>query len=379
MKYCIGLMSGTSLDGIDSVLLEIEGKGIDTKYKEIYFNCYPIDEDIKNEIHDSMDAKKSNVALICSLNYKLGNLFADACIDLCKKANISLDNVDFIASHGQTIYHNPNLEGKLVPSTLQIGEPSVIAYRTNTKVISNFRGKDIAAGGQGAPLVPYVDYILFNKYKKNIAIHNIGGIANTTILKKDTSKDEILAFDTGPGNMIIDELCRRLKGIEYDKNGEIAKRGRIDYELLNKMMSHSFFEQQPPKSTGREHFGSFYVEQLIKENNNIDANSLIATATEFTAETMADSYKRFILNNIDLDEIILCGGGAYNLTLRESLERKLKNIKISSMEDHSMNSFSKEAVAFAILGNECLNNIKSNIKSATGAKNYVVLGDITNS
>lgn len=378
MKYCIGLMSGTSLDGIDSVLLEIKGKGIDTKYKEKYFNCYPIDNNIKKEIHDSMDIKKSNIALICSLNYKLGNLFANACIKLCKEAGVSLEDIGFIASHGQTIYHHPQDKNNLVSSTLQIGEPSVIAYKTQTKVISNFRGKDIAAGGQGAPLVPYVDYILFNNYNKNIAIHNIGGIANTTIIKKDGLKGDILAFDTGPGNMIIDGLCSKLKGLEYDKNGEIAKRGKVNTKILEEMMSHDFFKKEPPKSTGREDFGMDYVQQLIDENLHIDSESLIATATEFTARSMADAYKKFILRDHSLDEIILCGGGAYNLTLKNSLSNHLEGIKISTMEDHGMSSFSKEAVAFAILGNECLNNVKSNIKSATGAKEYVILGDITN-
>ncbi|MBS4536890.1 anhydro-N-acetylmuramic acid kinase [Clostridium sp. D2Q-11] len=377
MKYAIGLMSGTSLDGIDSSLVEIEGNGINTKFKEKFFNCYSIPKDIKREIHDSMDLEKSNVALICSLNYKLGKLFADACIELCYRADIPIENIDFIASHGQTIYHNPYNVKNYVPSTLQIGEPSIIAYNTKTTVISNFRGRDIAAGGQGAPLVPYLDYILFSKYKKNIAIHNIGGIANTTIVPSTGKKDDILAFDTGPGNMIIDGLCMELKGLEYDKDGQVAKSGKINYKILEKMMNHSFLKKLPPKSTGREDFGMNYVRKLIGENPDVTSEDLIATATEFTALTMAEAYKSFVLDKLKLDELILCGGGAYNSTLLKSLQGHLKEVKVSTMEDHGMNSFSKEALAFAILGNECLNNIESNVKSATGAKDYVVLGDIT--
>lgn len=378
MKYAIGLMSGTSLDGIDTVLVELEGKGINTKFNEKYFNCYTIPDKIKKEIHDSMDIEKSNVALICSLNYKLGHLFADACIELCKKAQFPLEKVDFIASHGQTIYHNPKNINDFIPSTLQIGEPSIIAYRTNTKVISNFRGKDIAAGGEGAPLVPYVDYILFSNYNKNIGIHNIGGIANTTIITKNNSKDNIQAFDTGPGNMIIDGLCMELFGLEYDKDGKIAKSGIVNNRVLDKMMEHEFLRKTPPKSTGREDFGREYVKSLISKNPKLDPKDLIATATEFTAKSMADAYKKFVLDKVDLDEIVLCGGGAYNSTLRIALSKHMKEVKVSTMEDHGMSSFSKEAVAFAILGNECLNNVKSNIKSATGASEYVVLGDITN-
>lgn len=377
MKYCIGLMSGTSLDGVDAVLIKIKNSGIETEYEELFFECFKIPEDIKDEIYMSMDPKTSDVSLICSLNYKLGHLFGNICLELCENAGISMEEIEFIASHGQTIYHNPYYNGNLIPSTLQIGEPSIIAYKTNTTVISNFRGEDIAAGGQGAPLVPYVDYILFNKYRRNIAIHNIGGIANTTIIPEDGDKDKIIAFDTGPGNMIIDGLCLELFGLEYDKDGEIAGRGNKNEELLEKMMNHEFLKKSPPKSTGREDFGIQYVKELIIRNSDMKPEDLVRTATEFTAKSMAESYKTYILKHMDLSEVILCGGGAYNLTLKNCIQRYLTGIKVSTMEDYHMNSFSKEAVAFAILGNDCLGNIKNNIKSATGAEAYVVLGDIT--
>ncbi|MEH6868732.1 anhydro-N-acetylmuramic acid kinase, partial [Priestia megaterium] len=205
--YIVGLMSGTSLDGIDAALIIVENSGTDTKLKVIEFITYPFSKEIENEIKLALSLEKSNVQLICSLNFKLGKLFAEAVKKVCEKAKFPLEKLDLIGSHGQTIYHQPMKEANFVPSTLQIGEPAVIAYETNTTVISNFRTMDMAAGGQGAPLVPYTEYILYKDKQKGRLLQNIGGIGNVTVLPKGALLNDMYAFDTGPGNMNIDEVC----------------------------------------------------------------------------------------------------------------------------------------------------------------------------
>ena len=233
-------MSGTSLDGIDVALVRIEGSGVESKVELIHFTTVPFCNDIKSEIQQALSIENSNVQLICSLNFKLGLCFANAVKEVCKEANFSLEQLDLIGSHGQTIYHQPKQDGNRIPSTLQIGEPAVIAYETNTTVISNFRTMDMAAGGQGAPLVPYSEVILYRDPSKNRLLQNIGGISNVTVIPNQQSDQNVIAFDTGPGNMIIDEVCQRLFQLPYDQNGEIAKQGRVVNEILTYCMSHQF-------------------------------------------------------------------------------------------------------------------------------------------
>lgn len=376
-KLAVGLMSGTSLDGIDAALVKISGYGLDTKVQLLHFVTVPIPIDIEQEIIQSMGRKSSNVAMICSLNFKLGALFAEAVKTVCVQANIPLEKLDFIASHGQTIYHLPNqLEGYR-KSTLQIGEPAVIAYETGVTVVSNFRTMDMAAGGEGAPLVPYTDYLLYHSNKKGRALQNIGGIGNVTVLQKGGTLDDIIAFDTGPGNMIIDEICKRFKGTPYDDEGKWAEAGEIHQEIAESWLQLEFFSEKPPKSTGRELFGMHYTEKLLETYPYLSPNDLIATATYFTALSVANAYERFVLPKTQIDELIIGGGGSHNKTLLLMLRKLLPKITILTQEDIGFSSDAKEAIAFAILANETLNGQPSNAPKATGARKRVILGSIT--
>ncbi|ACM12811.1 anhydro-N-acetylmuramic acid kinase AnmK [Bacillus paranthracis] len=377
--YIAGVMSGTSLDGIDVALVRIEGSGVDSKVKLIHFTTVPFRNDIKSEIQQALSIENSNVQLICSLNFKLGLCFANAVKEVCKEANFSLEQLDLIGSHGQTIYHQPKPEGNMIASTLQIGEPAVIAYDTNTTVISNFRTMDMAAGGQGAPLVPYSEVILYRDPSKNRLLQNIGGIGNVTVIPSQKSDQNVIAFDTGPGNMIIDEVCQRLFQLPYDQNGEIAEQGEVVDEILTYCMNHPFLKMNPPKSTGREQFGEEFVSQLLKRYEKYSKENILTTVTMFTASSIVHHYKGFILPYYEIDEVILGGGGSYNDTLVEMIRYGLKDEKctIFIQEDIGYSSEAKEAIAFAILANETYHRNPSNVPSATGAKKSVVLGNVT--
>lgn len=375
-KYIVGIMSGTSLDGIDAALVKIDGYGENTKVDLIKYIKKDMPEDIKEEIMNCCEVNRSDVRTICSLNFKLGYIFADAAKEVCKEANFSMNNLDLIGCHGQTIYHIPKGYDCFYKSTLQIGEPAVIAYETKTKVVSNFRTMDMAAGGQGAPLVPYTEYILYRS-NKNRLLQNIGGIGNVTVLPGNCTVDDIYAFDTGPGNMIIDEVVRELKGIPYDKNGEIAAKGKLNEKLIDELMSIEYINKIPPKTTGRELFGKEFVHELIKRWKGIKDEDLIYTVTMFTAKSICENYKRFIFPNLKIEEVILGGGGSYNNTLVNMIKELLTDCKVMIQEDLGYSSDAKEAIAFAILANETVNNNFGNVTRATGANNKVILGNIT--
>lgn len=375
-KLAIGIMSGTSLDGIDVAIAKIEGSFTQTVIEPIAFETFLFDEKILKHIKKAISNNESSSELLCSLNFELGEAFAEAVIKACSIHDIKLEDVDFIASHGQTIFHITKSSNESVPSSLQLGDGSVIAQRTQTTVISNFRNADIAAGGQGAPLVPYADFVLFREKKINRSIHNIGGISNMTILPKNCSLDEVFAFDTGPGNMMIDHACKKLFGLNFDHHGMIAQRGKPIQKMLDELMSIDYLNLIPPKSTGRELFGDQLTDQMIDKYQNHLADDIIATFTLFTASTIALAYKKFVLPKTPIDEIIFCGGGANNLYLIKLIQAKLTPIKIKKLEDCGFDSNAKEAIAFLILGNETLNMNPSNVIGATGAKSRAILGQI---
>ncbi len=379
VMYIAGVMSGTSLDGIDVALVHIDGSGVDSKVELIHFTTVPFCNDMKNDIQQALSIENSNVQLICSLNFKLGLRFANAVKEVCKEANFPLRQLDLIGSHGQTIYHQPQQDGGMIPSTLQIGEPAIIAYETNTTVISNFRTMDMAAGGQGAPLVPYSEIILYRHQTKNRLLQNIGGIGNVTVIPSQLSEKSVIAFDTGPGNMVMDEVCQRLFQLSYDQNGNIAKQGVVVEEVLTYCMNHPFLKMNPPKSTGREQFGEEFVSELLKRFEKHSKENILTTVTRFTASSIVYHYKEFILPYYEIDEVILGGGGSYNDTLVEMIRHGLKEEKCALFlqEDIGYSSEAKEAIAFAILANETYHRNPSNVPSATGAKNSVILGNIT--
>jgi anhydro-N-acetylmuramic acid kinase len=375
-KRVVGLMSGTSADGIDAALVEIEGFGLDTKLTLVKFITYPFPEDIKKRLFRIFSPSICSVDDICEMNFILGNLFAQAALEVIKKAGLNPSEVDLIGSHGQTISHLPKSG-----ATLQIGEPAVMAYLTGIVTVGDFRVADMAAGGQGAPLVPYVDFLLLRDEVKSRAIQNIGGISNVTVLPAGGSLDDILAFDTGPGNMIIDEIVRFVTNGQrsYDKDGQMSSEGIPDELLLNKLLSHPFIHRKPPKTTGREEFGFGFAQKLFNEAREmgIKDSDLLATVTAYTAECIYTNYKLFVLQKYDISEIIICGGGLHNLTLMRFLRDKFYPVVVKSIEDLGISSDAKEAIAFAVLANETIHGNPGNVPSATGAKMPVILGKIS--
>lgn len=371
-------MSGTSLDGVDAALVRITGAGLETNVELLSFLTLPMSVGLKKRLLQAM-RDGSSTPLLSSLHFELGEWFAEAVLAVCDQAAIGIEDIDFIGSHGQTIYHQPIASDSLVRSTLQLGEPSVIAYRTRTQVVSNFRSMDLVAGGEGAPLVPYTEYLLYRHKEKGRLLQNIGGIGNVTVLVKNPSPVDIYAFDTGPGNMVIDGLCQRLEGVPFDKDGAIAKRGSVHFDLVERWLEEEqeYFAKRPPKSTGREKFGAQYVEHLISAHTSLSNEDLIATATYFTAKTIVDAYESFVFPHHEIDEIILGGGGSYNPTLVGMIASLLPSYKVFIQEDIGFSSEAKEAIAFALLANETLHGIPSNIPSATGAERAVILGSIT--
>ncbi len=372
-----GLMSGTSADGVDVAVIDIKKDNV----RVLGFETFEYPKELRKNILDLCYGKTCKVEDICHLNFVLGEVFTESVITLCQKNRIKLSTIDLIGSHGQTIYHNPKgkLFGKkVIRSTLQIAEPSIIAYRTGITTVADFRPKDMAAGGQGAPLVPFADFFLFRDKKLNRAVQNIGGIANVTYLPANCKTENVIAFDTGPGNMIIDGMISIIsKGRKkFDRNGSFAEKGRVDKNTLDALLKHPFLKIRPPKSTGREDFGSRYCKYLYDKliKKRLLPENIIATVTAFTAVSIARAYKRF-LPKIP-DEVILCGGGARNKILIKMLEQQLGQTKFLLSDELGISSDAKEAVSFAILAYAAVNGIANNITGATGAQKPLVLGKI---
>ena len=373
----VGLMSGTSADGVDAAVVEID-RG---KVRLLAFETFAYPASLQREILGLSRPESARLDDICHYNFVLGEVFADAVVKLCSKSGISLGSIDLIGSHGQTIYHQPcgkRYGGRPVRSTLQIGEPSVIAHRTGVTTVADFRPRDMAAGGQGAPLVPFADYILFKHKRLTRAIQNIGGIANVTFLPGGCTQDDIIAFDTGPGNMVIDGIIRIISGgrRHCDSGGKMAARGIVYKRLLDEMLRHPFFRRRPPKSTGREEFGADFTERIYRRagKRGLADADIVATVTALTAKSIAQAYRRFL--PVMPDELILCGGGAHNHTLIEMLHAELPEVKMLSTDDFGISVDAKEAVSFAILAWATIKGITNNVPAATGAKKPVILGKI---
>jgi len=378
-RKIVGLMSGTSVDGVSLVLAEVCGYKLETKVKLLAYKTYPYPEDLRRMIFKLFGGDEATVENLCLANFVLGEFYAHKIIEFLREAGVEKGEVDLIASHGQTVYHIPQprtVNGITTRATLQIGEPSVIAERTGITVVADFRPRDIAAGGQGAPIIAYVDYVLFRSQDKNVAVQNIGGIANVTYLPAGCSIEDVLAFDTGPGNMVIDGIVRRLtRGrLNYDVDGNIAARGRVSEELLKWLMSHPYISKKPPKTTGREMFGEAFVDKVMEKARALGVwgEDLVATVTAFTAESIAYNYEEF-LGKVDL--VILGGGGAKNKTLFRMLQRRL-NAEIKTHEDFGIPEQAKEPLGMAVLANETIMGNPNNVPGATGARNRVIMGKI---
>lgn len=373
-RYGIGLMSGSSCDGIDAALVRIKGTGENLALKLIAHSTFPYSPGFRTRLLGA----HPNSQELCALDFLLGERFGDAARAMMDTAEMESIHVDFVASHGHTIAHHPPPSNQEI-GTLQIGEPALIAERTGLPVVSDFRPRDMAVGGQGAPLVPYADWVLFHKLKHRSACLNIGGIANFTVVTDRL--DDIIAFDTGPGNMVIDGAARFLsKGkLVMDEDGKLAKRGMLVQELLDLLMSHPYFERVPPKSTGHEEFGlNVYLrDALASRAPDYVVEDLMATVTETVARSIVAAYNRFIEPLQPVEHVIVSGGGANNKTLMRKLSEGLPELKFFTSDDYGIPSAAREAIAFAILGNETLCGTPSNVPSATGARSRVLLGKIT--
>ena len=375
----VGLMSGTSADGVDAALVDVRPPG--TQVEVLAFETYPYPRALRAAVLAACRSDTGRVDDVCHLNFAIGEVFADAVLRLARRARVPLRSIDLVGSHGQTLYHIPAgrpLGGRRIRSTLQVGEPSVIAERTGITTVADFRPRDIAAGGQGAPLVPLADYLLFRHPRRTRAVQNIGGIANVTLLPAGCDESGVLAFDTGPGNMILDRLAQRLTAgrLSYDKDGRLASRGKVNRTLLAELLRHPFLRKRPPRTTGREEFGSQFADALLDRSRRrgLAPRDLMATAAAFTAACIADAYGRF--SPAPVDEVILCGGGSRNPVLVGLLTALLAPARVALTDDFGINADAKEAVSFALLAARTAWGLSGNVPSATGARAGVVLGKI---
>jgi len=378
-KKVIGLMSGTSADGVDAALIEIRGHGFSTQIELIAFDAFPFEAETRRRIFNLFDSETARVDEICQMNFLIGKRFADAALTLVQRSCLSIDEVDLIGSHGQTVHHLPPQQAAVhIPSTLQIGEAAVIAHRTGVPTIADFRVADVAAGGQGAPLVPYVDFLLFRRTDRTIALQNIGGISNVTVIPAGGEACDVLASDTGPGNMIIDAAMQIITGGKrnYDVSGELAAQGCPCEALLEKWLRETFLQATPQKTTGREAYGTRFIQQAFEQAKamNVSHPNLVATMTEFTARTIFNHYEQFLFPHHCVDGIRVSGGGLHNSTLMERLRGLFAPIPIESVDAYGIPGDTKEAVAFAILANEAVHGHPGNLPQVTGASRPKVLG-----
>ena len=380
-KFVLGLMSGTSLDGLDIALVQIEGAGPGMRFQLLGFETVPYSQALKSAILDCAVPSQGSTACVSRLNFYLAELWADFVTGFLRKAGYEPREIDLIGSHGQTMAHEPEpvpFGESAVRSTLQIGDPAVLAKKTGIPVVANFRTGDMALGGQGAPLVPYADYLLFRSETQNRAFLNIGGIANVTVLPKQATKAQVFAFDTGPGNMLVDALAQELFRVPFDQDGELAAQGRPSPELLSELMRDPYFDRQPPKSTGREYFGQTFVKRFLNAGPkfNLTRFDLLATALQFTVETIALANDRWIRPKVAIDEWIVSGGGARNPVLRAALQKALAPARLRLSDELGLPADAKEAVAFAILANEFAAGHPANLPSVTGAQSETILGEL---
>jgi anhydro-N-acetylmuramic acid kinase len=377
-----GVMSGTSADGIDVALVKISPSAHQPKLKLLAHHSVSYPKALRRAVLSAMNARQTSAAELARLNWRLGMAYAEAVNEASEKYSVKLD---LVGCHGQTIYHQGRpaaYAGRSFACTWQLGQPALIAARIGVPVISNFRPADMAAGGQGAPLVPLLDFVFFAHARRARVLQNIGGIGNLTFIPAAAKPDEVIAFDTGPGNMVIDALMERLFHKPFDRNGSIAKRGQILSHVIDRLMRDRYFAAPPPKSAGREQYGAEFAARLLKlcKEQSAKPEDAIATATAFTVETIAVSYDRFVQPRAGSGAVdyIVSGGGAKNSTLLEMLRERLQPLgcKILRSDDVGLPSQAKEAVAFALLAWHTWHRLPGNVPSATGAQRPAILGEI---
>ncbi|MEM1633659.1 MAG: anhydro-N-acetylmuramic acid kinase [Sulfolobales archaeon] len=381
-RIIAGMMSGTSADGVDVIIVELEGHGRGIRYKVLGSDVIEYPEELRRIIINTMSGGSAHD--ICMLNFLVARFFGIAFKKVLEYLGIRSDEIDLIGSHGQTVYHYPEYVRVCdmeVRCTLQVGSVQVLAEETGVLSVGNFRLRDIAVGGFGAPIIAYTDYSLLTHERIGRAVQNIGGIANVTVLPPNASLDEVYAFDTGPGNTLIDLAVSMLyRDLKYDPDGEIASRGSPDRNLLEELMRIPYITQPPPKTTGREFFGARMTKEIIERavSRGLSKEDIIATLTMFTVESIIRNYELFILPRVKIEEVIVGGGGTRNKTLMKLLEERFRRLgmRILRHEDLGIDSKMKEALGMAVLAHETLSGVPNNVPGATGARRQVVLGEI---
>lgn len=379
----LGLMSGTSADGIDVALAEVSGAPPRVRARLLQHTAVKFPAAVRAEVLRVAEQRAITAGELSQLNFRLGGLFADAAIAACKRFRVALASVDLIGSHGQTIFHQgvavPCL-GARVASTLQIGEGAVIAARTGVNTVVDFRPADMAMGGQGAPLVPYADYLLYGHAKVGRVSLNLGGIANVTVIPAGVGRERVFAFDTGPANMLIDALVAHFtRGRKrFDENARMAQRGRAIPALLDELMRDPYLREAPPKSTGREYYGAAYVKKVLALGRKFRARpeDLVRCATVFTALSVVDALNRFVVKKARVAQLIVSGGGARNPLIMGQLAALLPGMEVVPSARMGVPEDAKEAFAFALLAYETVHQRAGNVASATGAHGPAVLGKI---
>jgi anhydro-N-acetylmuramic acid kinase len=374
-----GVMSGTSADGVDVAVVSIQGRGSYLSFELLLHDYSEYPKPIRQAVLAAMNASRISVAELSRLNFRLGEFYAEA---VARAQNKSAKKLDLVGCHGQTIYHQGTAEpylGKKIACTWQTGEGSIVAARLGVPVVSDFRPADMAAGGKGAPLVPLLDYAIFRSKNKGRIVQNIGGIANLTAIPADANPDEMMAFDTGPGNMVVDRLMQVLFGKPFDRGGAIAHKGTILNPVLEHLLDAAYFKTKPPKTAGREEFGAEYADAFLRRCGKAAKADVIATATALTARSMAQALQNFVLKRGRYLDWVVSGGGTKNAALMAMLEKEAAELGLwlRHSDDFGIPSSAKEAVAFALLAYQTWNQLPGNVPSATGARRPAVLGKIS--
>ncbi len=395
-RLIVGLISGTSIDGIDAALVRISGPPTQPRVHLLAFETMPYPDWVRERLLAIAGGGSTTAEEIDQLDTLLGIAFGAAAVEVCRRGGIPPSRPFVIGSHGQTIHHRGRAAGNprslengtydrltpwtlIRPCTLQIGEPAMIAERTGAPVVSDFRVADMAASGQGAPLVPMVDYLLLRHARKGTVALNIGGIANFTVIPANAAPEQVFGFDTGPGNMGIDGLVRHFTHGKkpYDAGGRWASRGKVLDPLLQKLLQDPFFAMRAPKSAGHEQFGQHFIQKHFLRVRRARPEDLLRTATEFTARSIAYALDRFVLSKVPIHRIIISGGGVHNRLLVARLGELLPKLRIHRSDDFGLDVDAKEAIAFAVLTDRTMHGLPGNLPSVTGARRSVVLGKIS--
>lgn len=381
-RHIIGLMSGTSCDGLDIARIRISGRERNTHFELLNSATFPYSSEQKQYLLQLLQADRVKLKNLSQLNFYLPRIWSSMIHSFLKQNNLHKTDVDLIGSHGQTIWHEPVPElcvDQAVASTLQLGDPAVLAQLTGIPVVGDFRVADVALGGQGAPLIPYFDWIHFTQFRQNILIINIGGISNLTFIPATGSIEEVQAFDSGPGNMLMDSAAHYFFKQPFDREGRIARSGQENHDFFQFLKdTDTFLAQTPPKSTGRELYGQNYFKRIVTQAQKLKLSSadVLYNLTEYTAFSIFDHYKRFVQPKTKADLVLVGGGGAHNTFLMERLASFFEGIEVNTVDSYGVDPNFKEAIGFAVLANETINGIGSNVPAATGAKRRAILGKI---